>query len=101
MSKIGEQEFFNGIMLWNDSGLSFDNRRISKRVDSENLDAFFFAFHQNKSVLQLISKQFYNNGIKSKIIPLDKYTKEKSGYVLETQRHPDLTLEHERWYKDE
>ena len=97
---IGEQQFFQGIMLWsrNQSGLSFENKRISTRVDKENLEAFFFAFHDNKTVLEKISEEFSKLGIKSEIIPLDKYTKDKVGYVLETDRHKDFTSEYERWY---
>ncbi len=102
MSKVGKQPFFQGVMLWSKdrSGLAFENRRISKRIDSENMDAFFFAFHERKDVLQSIGKEFYKLGIKSEIIPLNKYTKGKQGYVLETERHPDLTEEYEAWYKD-
>lgn len=100
MSKIGDQEFFKGIMMWsrNQSGLSFENKRISTRVDKENLEAFFFAFHDNKAVLEKIAEQFTNLEIKSEIIPLSKYTKDKVGYVLETERHKDFTNEYERWY---
>jgi len=102
MSKIGNQTFFLGIMSWSEykTGLSFENRRISNRVDSENMDAFFYAFHERKDVLQIIAKEFYKFGIKSKIIPLDKYTKRKQGFFLETERHPVLTEEFETWYKD-
>lgn len=101
MTKIGQKEFFQGVMLWESSGLSFDNRRVSSRVDSENQDAFFYTFHKKKDVLKLLVSEFYKNGIKSDIIPLSKYTKGKVGFVLETQRHPDFTKEFERWYKDE
>jgi len=102
MSKIGKQTFFQGIMFWSGarSGLSFVNRRISTRVDSENMDAFFFAFHERKDVLQLIAKEFYKLGLKSEIIPLDKYTTGEQGFFLETERHPALTEEFETWYKD-
>jgi len=102
MSKIGKQTFFQGIMCWSEarSGLAFENRRISNRVDSENMEAFFFAFHERKDVLQSIAKEFYKLGIKSEIIPLDKYTKGEQGFVLETERHSDLTEEYETWYKD-
>jgi len=102
MSKIGKQTFFQGIMSWSKarSGLAFENRRISTRVDSENIDAFFYAFHVRKDVLQSIAKEFYKLGIKSEIIPLDKYTKGEQGFVLETERHSDLTVEYETWYKD-
>ncbi len=103
MSKLAKQPFFQGVMLWSKdrSGLAFENRRVSSRVDSENMDAFFFAFHERKDVLQSIAKEFYKLGIKSDIIPLDKYTKGKQGFVLETQRHPDFTNEYEVWYKDQ
>ncbi len=106
MSKIGDQEFFQGVMLWNNdqgqgqSGLSFENNRVSTRTDHENMEAFFYAFHGKKDVLENIAKEFYKVGIKSKIIPLSKYTKNSDGYVLETQRHPDFTKEYERWYED-
>jgi hypothetical protein len=103
MTKLSKLEFFNGIMLWgNDqSGLSFENKRVSTRTDPENMEAFFYAFHERKDFLQHIAEEFYKVGIKSNIIPLSKYTKNKDGYVLETQRHPDFTKEFERWYKDE
>jgi len=102
MSKIGKQTFFQGIMCWSKarSGLSFVNRRISNRVDSENMDAFFFAFHERKDVLHSIAKEFYKLGIKSEIILLDKYTTGKQVFLLETERHPDLTEDFETWYKD-
>ncbi len=103
MTKIGNQEFFQGVMLWSNhqSGLSFENYRISTRTDPENVEAFFYAFHEKKDVLQKVAEEFYKVGIKSKIIPLSKYTKNKVGYVLETQRHPDFTKEFENWYKDQ
>jgi len=102
MSKIGKQTFFQGVMSWSKarSGLSFMNRRISTRVDSENMDAFFFAFHKRKDVLQLIAKEFYKLGLKSEIITFDKYTTGMQVFLLETERHPDLTEEFETWYKD-
>ena len=100
--KLGKQPFFQGVMLWdeNRSGLTFENRRISTRVDTENMDAFFFAFHERKDVLEMIAEQFYNYGIESKILPLGKYTQGRQGYVLETERHPDFTEEYEHWYAD-
>jgi len=102
ISKIGKQTFFQGVMSWSKarSGLSFVNRRISNRVDSENMDAFFFAFHKRKDVLQLIAKEFYKFGLKSEIILLDKYTTGMQVFLLETERHSDLTKEFETWYKD-
>ena len=102
INKIGKQTFFQGVMSWSKarSGLSFVNRRISNRVDSENMDAFFFAFHERKDVLQLIAKEFYKLGLKSEIITFDKYTTGRQVFLLETERHPDLTKEFETWYKD-
>jgi len=102
INKIGKQTFFQGVMSWSKarSGLSFVNRRISNRVDSENMDAFFFAFHDCKDVLQLIAKEFYKLGLKSEIITFDKYTTGRQVFLLETERHPDLTKEFETWYKD-
>ncbi len=97
---IGEQSFFKGVMLWkNDqSGLSFENKRISTRVDKENLNAFFFAFSESKELLSSLAKEFAKFNIESEIIPLSKYTKGKTGYVLETQRHEDFTQVYETWY---
>jgi len=103
MNKLSKQPFFQGVMLWdrNRSGLSFENRRISQRLDTENMDAFFFAFHERKDVLEMIAEQFYEYGINSEIHPLDKFTEgNKQGYVLETERHPDFTEEYELWYAD-
>lgn len=100
MSKtVSKQEFFQGIMMWEQSGMSFENKRIS--IDKENLNAFFYTFHERLDVLEHVAREFIKCGIACEIIPLSKYTKRKSGYLLETERHKDFTSEYKRWYIEE
>lgn len=101
MNDFTNESFFHGIMFWEQSGISFENKRVSTRVDKENLEAFFYTFHEDYSALRVIESEFQKYGISCEILPLSKYTKEKSGYVLETQRHNNFTKAYEQWYISE